>query len=616
MWRTIAQGEVWRGEVCNRAKDGSIYWVDSTIVPQLGEDGKPERYVSLRFDITDRKNGEDELLRANAKNRLLAMAMERSPGATVMTDLDGKVRFANSAARTLDRSFNHELQVGSPAMLFYEGRIPVATHQKIIKDVTDGDVFNEIVEVQTQPLDHSTSLKHGEERADSRWLNVTASSLTDETGQIDGMLIAKQDVTDQVSSARDLKIAKEMAESSSRAKSEFLANMSHEIRTPMTAILGYADLLESDESAASTSSQTSGAIRTIRSNANHLLTIINDILDMSKIDAGKMTVEHIDTNPIQIIDETVSLLQHRANGKGLKLRVLHDDLLPERIKSDPTRLRQILMNLVGNAIKFTEMGEIILNTSVDVENQRLLIRVIDTGIGMDPEQCERISRFDAFSQADGSMARHFGGTGLGLRISNSFAMLLGGGVTVESEIGKGSSFTTTISTGDLSGVPMITPGGQPSPTNDPLPTKARKPNASLLPLEGLRILLAEDGPDNQRLIAFHLKKAGAQVEVADNGRIAMERVQRDRDSFDVVFMDMQMPVLDGYAATRMLRKREIRTPIIALTAHAMEDDRKRCLDAGCDDYLAKPVNRSKLIRLCAEQAHAASRHTSDTRASA
>ena len=245
----------------------------------------------------------------------------------------------------------------------------------------------------------------------------------------------------------ELQEARFLAEASNNSKSEFLANMSHEIRTPMTAILGFADLLESDFS--KDASQTTHAIQTIRSNANHLLAIINDILDMSKIDAGKMIVEEIKLSPSQIVEEVVSLMRPRAIGKGVDIQIVYETAIPARIKSDPTRLRQILLNLVGNAIKFTEVGSIIVNTAFQKDSGQMRFRIVDTGIGMSPQQRDSIARFDAFSQADGSTTREFGGTGLGLRISNSFATMLGGSIHIESTLGKGSIFTLTVSAGDM-----------------------------------------------------------------------------------------------------------------------------------------------------------------------
>jgi PAS domain S-box-containing protein len=388
------------------------------------------------------------------------------------------------------------------------------------------------------------------------------------------------------------------AKAANQAKSEFLANMSHEIRTPMTAILGYTDLLDSD--AAESREMQREAVQTIRSNAQHLLTIINDILDMSKIEAGRMSVERIAMNPAQIVEEVVSLVRPRASGKGIGVNVAYDTPIPERIESDATRLRQILLNLTGNAIKFTEVGSVTIHAACDPEGERMEFSVVDTGIGMSPEQCEAIARFEAFSQADTSTARRFGGTGLGLRISNSLARLLGGWIDVKSQEGSGSTFTLSIATGSLEGVPMLgsdqilsMPGPARTQEQEPRRTTERL-------LEGARILLAEDGPDNQRLISYLLKKAGADVQLADNGRIAAEAIEGATPETlpELVLMDMQMPELDGYGAMRRLRRQGCTIPIVALTAHAMDGDRQKCLDAGADDYLTKPVDKNELIEVC------------------
>ena len=227
-------------------------------------------------------------------------------------------------------------------------------------------------------------------------------------------------------------------------------------------------------------------------------------------------------------------------------------------------------------------------------------RIVDTGIGMSPQQRDSIARFDAFSQADGSTAREFGGTGLGLRISNSFATMLGGSIHIESTLGKGSIFTLTVSAGDIVELELIEIEKIPQQL-EVQPDQAESDNPHKFNetrrLSGLRILLAEDGPDNQRLISFHLKKSGASVTIAENGRIAVEQIEKATSPFDIVFMDMQMPELDGYAATRNLRESGYKLPIIALTAHAMESDRQKCIDAGCDDYTTKPINRKSLIEL-------------------
>ena len=271
--------------------------------------------------------------------------------------------------------------------------------------------------------------------------------------------------------------------------------------------------------------------------------------------------------------------------------------MPERIYSDPTRLRQILLNLVGNAIKFTETGSVEIRTSFFATTNRIQFRIIDTGVGLTAKQLEIVSTFQAFSQADASTTRQFGGTGLGLRISNTLAQLLGGFINVESKPGKGSVFTVTIEVK----VPQVVESTivENAATSTALPPTSSSPSSinSPQPLAGMKILFAEDGPDNQKLISFHLRKAGADVVIAENGLIAAERIEKGDCHFDLVLMDMQMPVLDGYQATQRLRTGGYSRPIVALTAHALETDRKKCLDSGCDEFATKPISRHDLVSL-------------------
>ncbi len=396
------------------------------------------------------------------------------------------------------------------------------------------------------------------------------------------------------SSNDDLSAAKLKAEQASAAKTSFLANMSHEIRTPMTAILGYADLMLSP---AQTMSDRIDCLQVVRRNARHLTDLINDILDISKIEADKMTTEKIPCDIARIAVEVVSLLRPRASAKNLTLTVDFDGEIPNEVQTDPMRLKQILMNMVGNAIKFTDQGHVGIKASVrkTQATSQVVFDVSDTGIGMNAEQLAKL--FRPFVQADESMTRKYGGTGLGLVISRRLAEYMGGGISVKSELGHGSTFTVCVDGGSIDGIPTRT-----GLTESMLGTAPELAEADQIILKG-RILLAEDGIDNQHLLTLHLTSAGAEVVVAENGRIALDRTRAEK--FDLILMDMQMPELDGYGATSELRRLGFTLPIVALTAHAMSGDRAKCLAAGCTDYLTKPIDKELLLRTVASHLRAA-----------
>ncbi len=385
------------------------------------------------------------------------------------------------------------------------------------------------------------------------------------------------------------------AENVSAAKTEFLANMSHEIRTPMTAIMGFAENLLDDEL---TTDERDDAVETIHRNGQVLLEIINDILDLAKIEARKLTIEKIRCSPTEIIARLISLMQVRADEKEIALSVQYSGAIPQSIETDPTRLQQILLNLIGNALKFTDAGSVRLEISlVDSMNGRdtepvLQFDVHDTGVGMRAEKTKNL--FQQFSQEDSSTTRRFGGSGLGLVISKRLAGMLGGDVElVTTQLGQGSHFRATVLTGDIEDIDML---------DDPdaataIPASRRTHSKPKLNFP-VRILLVEDGADNQRLISHILKISDGLVTTADNGKLGVDILlesEKNGEPFDVVLMDMQMPVMDGYQAVRFLRARGFKKPIIALTAHAMVGDRDKCLDVGCDEYVTKPVNRHLLI---------------------
>lgn len=384
-------------------------------------------------------------------------------------------------------------------------------------------------------------------------------------------------------SQRELTDARIVAESANKAKSEFLSTITHEIRSPMTAVIGYADLLLEP---GVTDEQRRDHVSRIRRSGEHLLGVINDLLDASKIEAGAMTIESVPCSVRQIADDVRSMVEPKAQAAGISLVVEIAQSVPGMIASDPLRLRQVLMNLASNAVKFTKQGSVTIRADL-ADESTLRLRVEDTGIGMSPEEVDKL--FKPFSQADSSTSRRYGGTGLGLTISRNLARLMGGNITVESRTGEGSTFTATVRFLPCSSVAAV--------------AAAAKRNVSL---SGLRILLVDDSEDNRKLLAHFLKGAGADVVLANDGQQAIDSIKKEMASggrFHVVLMDMQMPVCDGYEATRRARDMGYLGSIVALTAHSMAEERGRCIAAGCDDFINKPIERTMLCSTVLNWAH-------------
>lgn len=399
----------------------------------------------------------------------------------------------------------------------------------------------------------------------------------------DALNVAKSDLR---AALQDAQAARDVAEKANATKSAFLANMSHEIRTPLGAILGFSTLLKDNHLS---TEERDRFIETINRNGQLLTRIIDDILDLAKVEAGKIDIEQISFSLFGLIDEVIGLFKERTKQKGIFLLLTVDDDVPATIMSDPTRLRQILINIIGNAVKFTEVGGVRVNVRCQNDGSsllRILVDVKDTGAGFSDEQKTRL--FQPFVQADNTTTRKYGGTGLGLVLAKRLSEALGGTVTVsESTLGKGSTFV-------ISFLAMASNHAQPY---QPIEAQRNQIQNNLQPLKGIRILLVDDSPDNQQLITQVLAKSGAEVEVADNGQNAIKSALNQ--SFNVILMDIQMPVMDGYQAKAELNKHQIETPVIALTAHAMLEERQKTRNAGFAGHLTKPLEFTELIETIA-----------------
>ena len=511
---------------------------------------------------------------AHRKLLQLSSAVENSPATIVITDHRGRIEYVNPKFTEIS-GYLPEEAIGQNPRILNSGSQPVELYR---------DLWNTILSGREWRGDFCNRKKNGE----LHWERASISPIRDAQGDITHFVAIKEDVTEDRRIAGELLAAREAAQAASISKSEFLANMSHEIRTPLSAIIGFSDLTLRT----SLPARQQGYVQKIQRAGELLLSIINDILDFSKIEARQLEMEQIPFRLDDIVANVVNIVQHRALDKGLSLLVGPSPKAASYLVGDPHRLSQIVVNLLSNAVKFTEQGEVALETSLLAqENDRVRLRfsVRDTGIGITDEQIKKL--FNPFTQADGSMTRRFGGTGLGLAISKQLVELMGGEIACESTPGQGSIFTFTAWFSVCAASDIVPNQGMEHP--------GRGEKGAAFDFSDSRILLVEDNETNRQLAIELLKETGAAVDVAVNGRKAVTMITEGSTLYDLVLMDIQMPVMDGYEATRIIRSdnRFTSLPIIAMTAHAMQDERQKILEAGADAHITKPINARTMLQV-------------------
>ncbi len=560
--------------------DGRVRWLAGRGDVIRDASGAALRMVGVNFDITDRREAEDHY-------RLIDRALDSATNGIVICDArshDVPIIYVNQGFESLTGYSSDEV-IGRNCRMLQGPRSDPGAVAALRQAIADGTECH-------------TSILNYRKNGTPFWNDLRITPLRNSKGRVTHFVGVQADVTDRTEFEESLRRAEARAQAASQAKSEFLANMSHEIRTPLTAVLGCADTLYPRLP----SEDHRDMVQMIRNQGRLLLGILNDILDLSKIEAGRLEIRREPTSIVSVIEDVRSLMQPQAIEKGLDIVTEYASDMPREIDTDPLRVRQILMNLVGNAVKFTETGRISIVAYCDSEPdaRQLVINVRDTGVGIAEEKLDAI--FEAFTQENPQLSRRVGGTGLGLTISQRLLTMLGGSIRVVSRVDQGTTFTVTFPLKQADVTQMQSSDALTRSTLEQ--QRSRDSIDILLPI---RVLVAEDTRGIQFMIRRMLEDAGATVAVVDNGQRAIEEIRRAEKSglpYDIVLMDMQMPVLNGFDATVQLRAEGCRIPVIALTAAAMQGDREKCLQAGCDDYLAKPIDRHTLLDVLARQYNA------------
>lgn len=595
--QAMAAYEGIRVEALLCGKGAYEYWVEMDLQPMRNEAGKVDGFILLQTDIDARKLAEIELDYVRGH---LYTAIETIDASMIMFDKDARFVMCNSVYREANCAWAGVLVRGTPFAKISESfylKHPHLMEGRSMEDCVAQDLerFRDGVSTWTVYLG-------------DRYIRLASRKTPD-----GGFVCLGTDVTEMELIHAELQAAFHAAESANRTKTEFLANMSHEIRSPMSAIMGYAEMLEDDQSLWENPEERHRSIEVIRRSGEHLLTIINDILDLSKIEAGKMTIEKVRFCPALIVSNVLELYGVTAKAKNLDMTSVYETPIPEEIEGDPVRTQQVVSNLLSNALKFTRTGgvSVVMRLDNPVSSIPVLkISVRDTGIGMTPEQVSRL--FRAFEQAESSTARRYGGSGLGLRISKRLAELMGGDVSADSQIGEGSEFTFSLPVAREDTKQLFEPSTH---LPDNAAKEVSKTSASTPLLSGVRILLMEDSQDDRMLIKRLLENAGAIVTAAEDGSTGLASMFEDGDPdgvlmrpdpFDLIVLDVQMPEMDGFQVATRLRERSCRIPIVAVTADTIAGTADRCADAGCNDFVAKPVDRATLLDACVRAANVGS----------
>jgi PAS domain S-box-containing protein len=575
LWTTILNGQVWRGEVKNKSKSGGIYWVDATITPLLDESGEPEYFIAIRFDITERKLAEEALADTLAR---LSAVMAAAQSAIITTDLHGVIQMFNAGAEKMLGYLQSEV-VGreSPLLLHLPQEITQRAHKLTQEHGKTVEGLETLLLMAREGKAEEREWSYRRKDGTSLPVRVSVTSIRDTENTPRGFLFLASDISGQQEVERSLASGREAALEMARIKSDFLANMSHEIRTPMNGVIGMIDLLKDTPLAP----RQKDFVDTIQRSGETLLGIVNDILDFSKIEAGKMTLEHIPFNPRETIEDVVQILAPNAHKKGLEVVALLHPEIPLAVLGDPIRLRQIVLNLVGNAIKFTASGNVTVRLKLverGMETVRVSLSVSDTGIGMPPLVLKNL--FSAFCQADSSTTRKFGGTGLGLAITHKLISLMGGTIEVESEPGQGSRFTVQLEWPcAVTSAPLPSPGEEPASAH--------------------RFLVVQTNPLIQESLKLRLGNSVfpvATLGLGEDPLAALSRAVLEKKPVTVLFVD-----LDGTPENGMELARRVRAnpdfgtlQIVGISSDAKREKDDSMIKAGIHGVLTKPFRQSKL----------------------